>query len=67
MKLFKAIAAMSLNRVVGAGNKTLWHLSEDYKCLSQISVKNVVVMCQHKRQSPRRGLIFKTKFMESTK
>ena len=52
MKHFKAIAAKSLNRVIGAGNKTLWHLAEDFKCLSQPSVKNVIVMCQHKQQSP---------------
>jgi len=31
MKHFKAIAAMSLNRVIGAGNKIPWHLPEDFK------------------------------------
>ncbi|HEY5346148.1 MAG TPA: dihydrofolate reductase, partial [Verrucomicrobiae bacterium] len=29
MKHFKAIAAMSLNRVIGAGNAIPWHLPED--------------------------------------
>ena len=31
MKYFKAIAVMSLNRVIGAGNQIPWHLPEDFK------------------------------------
>ena len=31
VKPFKAIAAMSLNRVIGAGNRIPWHLPEDFK------------------------------------
>jgi dihydrofolate reductase len=34
MKFFKAVAAMSLNRVIGAGNKIPWHLPEDFKWFS---------------------------------
>lgn len=44
MKHFKAIAAMSLNRVIGAGNKIPWHLPEDFKWFKQVTMGNVVVM-----------------------
>src|SRR3954447_10106237 len=41
---FKAIAAMSLNRVIGAGNKIPWHLPEDFKWFKQMTMGQVVVM-----------------------
>jgi dihydrofolate reductase len=41
---FKAIAAMSLNRVIGAGNKIPWHLPEDFKWFKKMTVGNVIVM-----------------------
>ena len=44
MKHFKAIAAMSLNRVIGDGNKIPWHLPEDFKWFKQVTTGNVVVM-----------------------
>jgi dihydrofolate reductase len=44
MKHFAAIAAMSLNRVIGAGNKIPWHLPEDFKWFKQLTTGNVVVM-----------------------
>ena len=44
MKHFKAIAAMSLNRVIGAENKIPWHLPEDFKWFKQMTLGNVVVM-----------------------
>ena len=44
MKYYKAIAAMSLNRVIGAGNKIPWHLPEDFKWFKQTTMGNVVVM-----------------------
>jgi dihydrofolate reductase len=44
MKYFKAIAAMSLNRVIGAGNRIPWHLPEDFKWFKQVTTGNVVVM-----------------------
>jgi dihydrofolate reductase len=44
MKHFKAIAAMSLNRVIGAGNKIPWHLPEDFKWFKKMTMGNVVVM-----------------------
>lgn len=43
-KPFKAIAAMSLNRVIGAGNKIPWHLPEDFKWFKRMTTGNVVVM-----------------------
>ena len=44
MKHFKAIAAMSLNRVIGSGNKIPWYLPEDFKWFKQATMGNVVVM-----------------------
>jgi dihydrofolate reductase len=43
-KPFKAIAAMSLNRVIGAGNKIPWHLPEDFKWFKQTTTGHVIVM-----------------------
>jgi dihydrofolate reductase len=44
MKHFKAIAAMSLNRVIGAGNKIPWHLPEDFKWFKQQTIGKVILM-----------------------
>ena len=44
MKHFKAIAAMWLNRVIGAGGKIPWHLPEDFKWFKQMTMGNIVVM-----------------------
>jgi len=44
VKQFKAIAAMSLNRVIGSANKIPWHLPEDFKWFKQLTIGNVVVM-----------------------
>jgi len=44
MRPFKAIAAMSLNRVIGAGNKIPWHLPEDYKWFKKMTTGNIIVM-----------------------
>ncbi len=44
MKHFKAIAAMSLNRVIGAGNQIPWHLPEDFKWFKKMTTGNVVIM-----------------------
>jgi dihydrofolate reductase len=44
VKHFKAIAAMSLNRVIGAGNAIPWHLPEDFKWFKQVTMGHVVVM-----------------------
>src|ERR1700740_3441360 len=44
MKHFKAIAAMSLNRVIGVRNKIPWHWPEDFKWFKQLTTGNVIVM-----------------------
>ena len=35
---------MSLNRVIGAGNKIPWHLPEDFKWFKKMTSGNVIVM-----------------------
>lgn len=44
MKHFKAIAAMSLNRVIGDANAIPWHLPEDFKWFKKMTSGNVVIM-----------------------
>ncbi len=44
MQPFKAIAAMSLNRVIGNGNRIPWHLPEDFKWFKQVTMGQVLVM-----------------------
>jgi dihydrofolate reductase len=44
VKPFKAIAAMALNRVIGAGNQIPWHLPEDFKWFKKTTTGQVIVM-----------------------
>lgn len=44
MKPFKAIAAMSENRVIGNGNKIPWHLPEDFKWFKKMTTGQIIVM-----------------------
>lgn len=44
MCTFKAIAAMSLNRVIGNGNQIPWHLPEDFKWFKATTTGHVIVM-----------------------
>src|SRR5258708_5290744 len=44
MKHFKAIAAMSLNRVIGQGNRIPWHLPEDFKWFKKLTTGHTLVM-----------------------
>jgi dihydrofolate reductase len=44
VRYFKAIAAMSLNRVIGANNRIPWHLPEDFKWFKKLTTGNVIVM-----------------------
>jgi len=41
---FQAIAAMSLNRVIGQGPRIPWHIPEDFKWFKKMTVGQVVVM-----------------------
>lgn len=41
---FKAIAAMSVNRVIGMGNRIPWHLPEDFKWFKRVTMGHVLVM-----------------------
>lgn len=52
----KAIAAMSLNRVIGAGNKIPWHLPEDFKWFKQTTTGHVLVMGRKTYESIGRPL-----------
>src|SRR5712671_1634266 len=44
MNQLKCIAAMSLNRVIGAGNKIPWHLPEDFKWFKKMTSGHILVM-----------------------
>jgi len=44
VRQFKAIAAMSLNRVIGHGNKIPWHIPDDFKWFKQMTTGNIIVM-----------------------
>lgn len=55
-KPYKAIAAMSLNRVIGAGNKIPWHLPEDFKWFKKMTAGHVIVMGRKTYESIGRSL-----------
>jgi len=40
----KAIAAMSINRVIGQAGKIPWHLPEDFKWFKSITMGHILVM-----------------------
>ena len=44
MKHFKAIAAMSENRVIGRGNQIPWRLPEDFNWFKKMTTGRVIVM-----------------------
>src|SRR4051794_20256336 len=47
----KAIAAMSLNRVIGQNGKIPWHLPEDFKWFKKITMGHILVMGRKTFQS----------------
>jgi len=51
VKPFKAIAAMSLNRVIGRANSIPWHLPEDFKWFKKMTTGRVIVMGRKTFQS----------------
>lgn len=44
MPQLKAIAAMSLNRVIGRGNDIPWHIPEDFKWVKSATSGHIIVM-----------------------
>lgn len=56
MKHFKALAAMSLNRVIGNGNKIPWQLPEDFRWFKQMTTGQVIVMGRKTYESIGRAL-----------
>ena len=44
MSAFKAIAAMSENRVIGRGKEIPWHIPEDFKWFKETTMGHVLVM-----------------------
>ena len=57
---FKAIAAMSLNRVIGAGNRLPWHLPEDFRWFKRMTTGQVIVMGRKTFESIGRPLPHRT-------
>jgi dihydrofolate reductase len=56
VKQFQAIAAMSLNRVIGVGNRIPWHLPEDFRWFKQMTTGHVIVMGRKTFESIGRAL-----------
>jgi dihydrofolate reductase len=70
VKPFKAIAAMSLNRVIGAGGRIPWHLAEDFKWFKKMTTGQVVVMGRRTFESigkalPNRTTVVLTRSVQS--
>jgi len=56
MSAFKAIAAMSLNRVIGKGLEIPWHIPEDFKWFKEMTMGQVLVMGRRTFDSIGRAL-----------
>lgn len=56
MKHFKAVAAMSLNRVIGHGNEIPWHLPDDFKWFKKLTSGHILVMGRRTFESIGRPL-----------
>jgi dihydrofolate reductase len=56
MRPFKAIAAMSENRVIGCGGKIPWHLPEDFRFFRKMTIGNIIVMGRRTFQAVGRPL-----------
>lgn len=56
MSAFKAIAAMSLNRVIGKGSEIPWHIPEDFKWFKEMTMGQVLVMGRRTFDSIGRAL-----------
>lgn len=56
MKTFKAIAAMSENRVIGDNGNIPWHLPEDFKWFKKTTMGDILVMGRKTYESIGRPL-----------
>jgi len=56
MTPLRAIAAMSLNRVIGAGGRLPWHLPEDFRWFQQVTWGGTLVMGRRTFESIGRPL-----------
>ena len=61
---------MSLNRVIGAGNRIPWHLPEDFKWFKKMTTGQVIVMGRRTFESigkplPNRATIVLTRSLEA--
>ncbi|HNQ88029.1 MAG TPA: dihydrofolate reductase [Verrucomicrobiota bacterium] len=56
VKAFKAIAAMSLNRVMGREGRIPWHLTEDFRWFKRTTLGHVLVMGRRTFESIGRPL-----------
>jgi dihydrofolate reductase len=65
MKHFKAIAAMSENRVIGKGNQIPWHLPEDFEWFKRTTTGHIVVMGRKTFESIGKPLPNRTTFVLS--
>ena len=61
----KAIAAMSLNRVIGSGGKIPWHLPEDFKWFKKLTTAHFVLMGRKTFESLGRPLPNRTNIVLS--
>lgn len=56
MNHFKAIAAMSENRVIGSGTRIPWHLPEDFRWFKKTTMGHTLVMGRRTFESIGRAL-----------
>lgn len=65
MRGYKAIAAMSENRVIGNQNRIPWHLPEDFRWFKRMTTGNIVVMGRKTFESIGRPLPNRTTWVLS--
>ena len=61
--VLKAVAAMSLNRVIGSDNKIPWHLPEDFRWFKKLTMGHFVLMGRKTFESLGRPLPNRTKIV----
>ncbi|MBL9172983.1 MAG: dihydrofolate reductase [Verrucomicrobiales bacterium] len=56
MRMYKAIAAMSENRVIGDAGRIPWHLPEDFRWFKRVTLGHILVMGRRTFESIGRPL-----------